>query len=533
MYNNLFKEGSARGQYLSKEDVGKEMTVKKILINGKEPKRSMQHNNLMYIIPAENLEAEATHDIHIEWENFIMEKDMLRGGVTKEGGIFVSYFYPQIAVYDDIMGWDRHSYTGVAEFYNEFGDFNVKIEVPKNYIVWATGELQNAKDVFAPEVYERYLETKEGNKPVQIIDPKLLKKGKLTVDQEKVTYHFAANDVSDFTLGLSKNYLWEAQSIPAGPKTDRKVLAQVAYPKGKVGYEKHGLEYTVESIKGLSTSVYNTPFPFPEMTVFYGSGGMESPMMVFQGMGDKDDKLMFVTSHEIGHSYFPMYVGVDETREAWMDEGLTSMMPTALQVSIDPSYNADISKAYAFSQMAATDNDMSLATRSNFTSSAQYGNQAYTRSYIALCTLREALGEETFNKGIQQFIKTWAHKHPKMEDFLYTMEEVSGQELDWFYEPWIQSMKYPDLALGKLKQGKKNTAEIDIINKTALPLPIHLQVIYKDGNVKEMDFNPSVWKETCRYVVKLNDADQIKEIKLGNKFIPDSFPKNNSYKETH
>lgn len=527
-YNDIFKKGGEHFTSIEPEDIGKEVKIKSIKINGKEPKKIDQRRTIRYVDLNDFIQPNSTNTIEIEWENFIPAKTQLRGGVTPEGGIFASYFYPQIAVYDDLVGWDRSSYNGNAEFYNEFGNFDVNIEVPQDYMVWATGEMENAKEVLSPKVYTRYMTAKEDSEPISIITQEMRDNQEaITANKERVTYNFKADQVNDFTFGLSNTYVWEAQSIPAGKNSKRKVLAQLAYATSDKNFSEKGLDYVVKSIEGLSNNVYGIDFPFPEMTVFHGTGGIESPMMVYMSSGHGKMNLMFLASHEIGHTYFPMYVGTNENLEGWIDEGLTTLMPTELQLSVDSSYHAHQINTRSFAYWATSNLDATLDTDCSTLGDPQIKLQSYGRSSVALRFLRSTLGEDVFNKSLRTFIETWAYKHPTSEDLLNTFETVSGKELDWFFVPWMQMLTYPDMGIQDFKMLKKNRASLKVVNHTQLPLPIALTITYKDGSKSYLNYNASTWKNGPEFTLPLQNAKNIQKIELGNLEIPDSFKEDN------
>ncbi|MFA8299009.1 MAG: M1 family metallopeptidase [Hyphomicrobiales bacterium] len=530
LYNNLFKKGNIAYVNIDPEDIGKEMMIEKIKIDGKDIKGKSEKGTLMYIFPSSPLKANSSCKIEVEWTSFVPAKTKLRGGNYNDSCLYVSYFYPQMAVYDDIKGWDHHSYNGVAEFYNEFGDFSVNIKVPENYVIWGTGELQNPSEVFSDIVLDRYNKAKNGTEEVHIIDNDLLKERNVTKHNRFLTYHFKASNVNDFTFGLSNHYNWKGKSISRGAKSNDKVFVQTAYNDSSKDFRDDMLHLTEYSIDKLSNEVYGLAFPFPEMTIFHGDGGMEAPMMSLQeGEESEYYSHIFVTSHEVAHSYFPMFIGANESYENWIDEGITTFAPTDIQLAVNDKYNSDLNNTKSFGKYASGMYDPTLSTNSNELGDSPLRVQAYIRGSVFLKFLSDMIGPDYFKKAVQEMAKNWAHKHITSEEFLRTFELVSGKDLKWYYDEWYHKNSYADLGLYGFKK-KGNKGLVTVRNNTSLPIPIALTIEYKDGKKKEIYHTAEVWKNTNKYTIELKKVKNIKEVTLGNTSIPDSFPEDNIIK---
>ncbi|MCB0745651.1 MAG: peptidase, partial [Ignavibacteriae bacterium] len=279
--------------------------------------------------------------INVKWQFKIPKIWKIRMGNYGEGNFFIAYWYPQISVYDDIDGWDMINYEGSVEFYNDFSNYDVNIKVPGGFVTWATGELQNGKEVLREDIYKKYEQAKKSDETIRIITAEDYKYGLVTSENEKNIWHFKAENVTDFSFALSKSFNWDGASVVVDESNGRRALADVAYENGTVNYDK-AAQYARASVEYLSKELPGFPYPYSHVTSFCNGsrgGGMESPMMANNGAPIDIASHVGLIFHEISHNYFPFMMGTNERKYAWMDEGWAAFYPTEIVDRYSPHYD--------------------------------------------------------------------------------------------------------------------------------------------------------------------------------------------------
>lgn len=529
LYHDIYKKGNARDWQMNPAAINDGMIINKLKVNGEninlKDNPKVFHAGTNMIIKLENpLESKNSIELEIAWSFIIPDESKLRMGAYDESSFFVAYWYPQIAVYDDIDGWDLFNYGGTLEFYNDFANFDVEITLPEGFIVWATGVLQNPQEVLKPEIYDRYKLAQTADTIINVVSVQDYKSGIVTTP-DAGTFRYVANYVSDFTFALSDHYLWDLTSLVVDETTGRRTVAGAAYNKESEDFYDVA-NISRESIKFFSEEMPGIAFPYPELTVFNGSGGMESPMMVNDGSFDSEQATVGVTSHEISHTYFPFYMGTNERKYAFMDEGWAVMLPLDFQARVD-SNNVIERNMDNYATVAGIENEIPLLVPSSQLRSA-YRRSAYSRPCAAYYILKETLGEKDFKKCLHEYINRWNGKHPIPYDFYFTFNETYGESLDWFWKPWFFEPGYPDLAIKDANVDGENV-NITIKKLGNVPIPIYIKIVIdndEDIILKESAF---IWKDGKTEVTfneKVNG--KVTSIILGNSKIPDSELENNS-----
>jgi hypothetical protein len=422
-------------------------------------------------------------------------------------------------VYDDIDGWDRHIYNAEQEFYHEYGDFDVSITVPADFNVWSSGVLQNAKEVLNKAVYKLYEQSKSTDSIIHLLNEEQADRGGLPRNNLTKTWEFKAEYLPDYAFALSNTYLWDATSVEVDGK--RVHVHAVYYKDSKDFHEVASISR--ETIRLLSDSVMQVPFPYPQMTAFNGHFGMEFPMMVNDGDGENRNGTLFVTAHEIAHTYFPFYVGTNEHKYAWMDEGLITFLPKSIEdaLSEDEGYVAFNNNIRTYNYYAGSRFDAPLMMSSEQLAGVAYMYVSYSRSGVAFYVLKNILGEEVFQECLVAFINRWAGKHPTGYDFFYTFEDVSGQNLSWFWEPWFFEFGYPDLGVRSVVKGARGY-EITIDKIGSFPTPINLLVSYEDGTTDEINESAALWKGGGEYVtITIDSPVAVTKVEINSLTVPD------------
>jgi hypothetical protein len=480
LYQNVYKPGAERDFSIANQDLTEGISLTKFDFNHAEIKTegnikfNIAGTNLFFKPDAPILPHSKSH-LKLEW-NFKLSSRNMRMGIYDSTSFFIAYWYPQISVYDDIDGWDKTNYTGTQEFYNDYSDYEVEVSVPNKFGVWGTGILNNPEELLTGEYLNRYKEAHNSEQVIKIISPEDLGEKNIYDNREEFnTWKFKADNVSDFSFALSDHYLWDALTINAGKDSDKPVFISAVYKKESLdfyevaGIAKRSVEYFSESLPGVV-------FPYPALTIFNGgNSGMEYPMMVNDASFSSNVATFGTTSHEIVHQYFPFYVGTNERKYAFMDEGMAVMLPMDFQeMAIEGNFPRE-RNTNQYENLAGKEMDMPPMIPSVLLKGQTYRIASYNRPGLAYYFLREAIGNELFDKALQKYIALWNGKHPTPYDFFYTFNNAAGKNLDWFWLPWFFERAYPDLAI-KSADLKKNTIHVVIEKRGTIPLPLKLLI---------------------------------------------------------
>jgi len=471
----------------------------------------------------EPLKAGNSINMQLNWKYFMHPNINIRQGVYENDALFIAYWYPQVAVYDDIYGWDMTDYAGIVEFYNDFNNYDVSITLPAGYLVWAGGSLKNPGEVYPSGLMAKVDDALQSDQIVNII-----KQGDLPINhgsRKKITWKFKAENTPDFTFAASKTHLWDASGLET--EDGRRVLVSAVYPDSSKHYHK-AAQFARNAIEYLSFECPGVPYPWPSMTVFNcgeGSGGMESPMMVNNGDQPLEVNADEVIFHEISHSYLPFYNGTNERRFAWMDEGWATYQGIKWSKTDPAGTGGSFRQVFNIVSGTAVDLPLMIPTYAIFDGLAANYN-SYGRSSQAFLVIEDQLGTEKMNMAWKTFTERWHHKHPAPWDLFAIFEEVAGDNLDWLILPWYYEFKTQELELGPVdtKQGT-----VTVKNTGGLPLPVYLELEYEDGSKKTIHRKPGVFKNAPEIKIKLEDATGLQSIRLGNAFFYDQDLSNNKW----
>lgn len=533
LYQDIYRKGNSRDWDLGMDDLHDGMQFSKMILGEEsidmQNRRAFSRQGTKLIVrPTQALLPFDSIDILTEWQVKLPQKRTVRMGKYNDRLHFVAYWYPQIAVYDDLDGWDMINYNGSVEFYNDFNDYDVTIRVPSNHGVWATGLLQEPEKVFTDEVVKRYHIALQSDSVVRIIQTADYAASKVFKDSRSLVYNFKASAVPDFSFAVGKELLWDAVSLVADQQSGRRVLAAAVYHEGAAHYEKVA-EFSRKSIEYMSTEMPGIPFPYPHMTTVCSGrsgGGMESPMMAINGTPEDASANFGLTFHEIAHTYMPFFMGTNEKKYAWMDEGWATLWPHVLVDSLFPdhSYIENLIKSYE--NGAGNEWDVPPMTPNQLLGadykSLRFGS--YTRPAVTYYFLEQAMGEEVFKQALRYYMLAWKGKHPSPLDFIRIMELVADQDLDWFFKPWLYNYAYPDLSIRKITDDRQLVIE----NTGGLPLPVYLELVFTDDSKDWKIFPITVWNNGERtIVVSLPEDKHVQKIVLGSEKIPDVNKKDN------
>lgn len=465
---------------------------------------------------------------------------------TRNGKIYeIAQWYPRMCVYDDIHGWDTLPFLGSGEFFLEYGDFDYKVTLPWDMIVAGSGELQNPKEVLTAKQIARLEQARKSDKTVMIRDENEVNDpSSRPVQKGMLTWHFVMKNTRDVAFGASKAYLWDAArvNLPDG----KPCLAMSVYPQESVGKERwsRSTEYLKGSIEHFSNQWYSYPYPVAINEAGI-AGGMEYPGIVFDGINDKNKTLFFVTAHEIGHNWFPMIVGSDERRYAWMDEGINTFIDVyASDVFNKGEYAPKRDSEYAEKQGNPADEVIpfiadpeapTIMTPADGLKEKYRHPFAYFKPAFGLILLREQiLGKERFDYAFKQYIADWAYKHPTPYDFFHAMENGAGEDLSWFWKGWFYNNWQLDQAIRKVSYVKNDPTkglEIQIDNLNKLVMPVNVEVTFKDRSKMTTRLPVETWLINKSYTLQLDTKKEVSEVALDPMHaLPDSNRDNNVYK---
>ncbi len=428
-----------------------------------------------------------------------------RGG--QDGEVyFINYWYPQMAVYDDVNGWQTDQYYGNAEFYMGYGNYDVSLTVPAGWLVTATGTLQNPADVLSPQARTRLDSARTSSGIVHVVTDLDREPGRSTTAGKdgKLTWHFRAQNVRDVSWAASSRFLWDATNADVGDasgdgRPDTALVQTFWRPEQRINHWDESARDARHSVEFFSK--YLWPYPYPHMTAVDGPsscGGMEYPMMTCIG-GQWDTLGLYeVITHEIGHMWFPMIVGSDEKRFAWMDEGLTQFDQSQSMADFFKGFDDEARNRQYYLDLASQGGETELMHHGDrYPNYEAYGVAAYYKPATALVALRGVLGRELFHKAFTEYGRRWQYKHPTPYDFFATFEDVSGQDLSWFWRTWFFETWQLDQAIDTVTT-VGDSLEVTIENRGRAPMPVHLVITRSDSLADTVNVPVTVWLSGAR-----------------------------------
>jgi hypothetical protein len=439
--------------------------------------------------------------------------DRMGRKLYKDGWIYeIAQWYPRMEVYDDVSGWNTIPYLGASEFYLEYGDFDYTISAPANMVVVGSGELLNPTEVYSSVVRQRLAAARNSDKTLMIKDSPDLNNKAFYPAKASLTWHFYTRNARDVSWAASKAFIWDAARIdlPSG----KKALAQSVYPVEAKGRDAWGrsTEYVKNCIELYSKEWYE--YTYPVATNVGGTvGGMEYPGIVFCGSDNEDAGLWDVTNHEFGHNWFPMIVGSNERKYAWMDEGFNTFINEVdTKVFNKGEYWEPTDEQGAAQDIFTNDADAIMNTP-DVIQPDYLGNSAYTKPALGLTILREQiLGEKRFDFAFRTYIKRWAFKHPTPWDFFHTMDNAAGEDLSWFWHEWFFTTWKLDQAvkaIDYINNDPSKGALITIMNNEGLALPATIEIKEESGKVSRVKLPAEIWQRGGKWTFAFKSSSKL------------------------
>ena len=479
----------------------------------------------------------ATVEIKIDYSYLIPKDGSDRTGVleTQNGKIYaIAQWYPRMCVYDDLEGWNTLPYLGAGEFYLDYGDYDYSITAPANMIVVGSGDLQNPKDVLTTTEIKRLDEARKSDNTVMIRTADEVTQPSSRPQKGDITWHFKIKDARDVSWAASTAFIWDAARInfPSG----RKGLAQSVYPVEAAGNNAWGrsTEYIKGALEGYSRRWFE--YPYNNATnVACNINGMEYPSIVFCNSKSKGAGLWGVTDHEFGHTWFPMVVGSNERKYGWMDEGFNTFMNG---ISTKDFNNGEYVRKQSNESRMYTymynKNSETVMSEPDAIKEANIGIALYFKPGYALDLLRnEILGPERFDYAFRMYIKRWAYKHPTPWDFFRTMENVGGEDLEWFWKGMFIYNYKLDQAITDVKYVDDDSTKgalVTIENLDKMAMPVYLQYVTESGKTGMLKIPVEVWQNGDTWIQKLNTQEKLKSVTIDPDHVfPDIDENNNTW----
>ena len=529
LYPNIYQKGAPRSGKFAAEDLSDGVTIARLSVNGQviDPSQLQIDNTNLKVPLRRAIKARQAAEVNITYSYTLNKGSHQRTGEVEPGAAFVAYFFPRLAVYDDIDGWNRIPYTGGPEFYNDFGSFAADITVPRNFLVWATGDLTNADKVLTEKYLNRLRAAEQQDGITSIIDRAEARRHDATAPNAFNTWHFEARDVPDFAFATADHYVWDATSLVVDPATQRRTRVDAVYnPKHEDFREV--VQFGRKTVEAMSYVFPHWPYPYAHETVFDGLDQMEYPMLVNDNPTPTREAGIELTDHEIFHTMFPFYLGINETKYGWMDEGWATIGEWLISPLIQPGLADDYGVA-AYARAADTEDDLPIVTLTTQQTGAPFFLNSYPKPALGYLYVRDMLGEELFTKALHTYISLWHGKHPMPYDFFYAMNAGAGQNLDWFWRRWFFEGGYPDLAITTVVRPADKPASITVTAKGSKPVPVDLTVTFDNGTEEKIHRSIAVWQNASVVTVPVRGGRTIKKVTLGSLYVPDSYPADNEW----
>ncbi|MBL0180818.1 MAG: M1 family metallopeptidase [Chitinophagaceae bacterium] len=523
------RNGGAQADYLTSGVHIDAVTVDGKKINWQDNPFSFTAQPLRLPKPlAPNQSVQLTFEWHYE-----ISLESGREGMIDSTTYFLAYFYPRVAVFDDYNGWDRMPFMDDHEFYSDFNDYDVTINVPKNYIVWGTGTLQQPEKLLQPAILQRFNQSFTSDATVLIATKEDVLGKKVTTQNAVNSWQFKATDIPDMAFGISDHFVWDGCSVVVDDATGRRASAQAAYNDTAKDYHCVA-QYARHSLDWLSHNWPGIPYPYEKTTVFQGYAGMEYPMMANDETYEDTTFSRFVAEHEIAHTYMPFYMGINETRYGSMDEGWATTFELLIGTADLGAEKAEELfrqfRVAGWINSTSADQDIPIITPGDALRGGGFGNNEYGKAALGYLAAKDMLGDDLFKKCLHEYMNRWHGKHPIPWDFFYTFNDVAKKNMDWFWSNWFFSNNYIDYAIkDAVKRGSGYAVTIDNIGGMAAPL--NIIATYADGTNETFHQTPAIWQANQKQAtVIIATNKKPASVKLNGGIYMDADESNNVFK---
>ena len=455
-------------------------------------------------------------DVRAQWHFTVPDETAPRMG--SDGQVtMIGYWYPQFAVYDDVAGWQADPYLGAGEFYMDQADYDVRITAPPGYLVPATGTLQDAGDVLSPVVRERLARASRSFAAVNVVTDSLRMAGGATLRGAPLTWHYTATGVRDFAFYASREVLWDAMAalVPRAAVAGEMdtVMIHAFYRPGAKAWRR-AADYGRQSVEHFSRTLW--PYPWPQMTLVEGivDGGMEYPMLTVVSVGNEPRELLATLAHEIGHMWFPMQVGSDERRFAWMDEGLASWMERSVLRASTGRDDDEDGLPDLYRTVAGMKGEQSMLTHADhFSGPLTYTAASYDKLVVVFRAFAAEYGDTTLVQGLQQFGRAWRGRHPYPADFTRMVFAAAGAERAAFVREWVEGTGRFDARIDDVTR-LRDTLTVIVREDGAAHLSVPVVVTRDGGRTETHLLRASAFRAAPAQELRIPDARSVRSVVL-------------------
>lgn len=532
LYLNIHKAGAPRESAAVEDYLTKGMTVDSFSVG--EQTQAWDQNPRIFTIQQFRLKKPLLpHDsvqLYFKW-HYPISKQSGREGMIDSSTYFLAYFYPRISVYDDYQGWDRTPFVDSKEFYSDFNDYDVKITVPENFLVWGTGTLLNPDQILNSKTLLEYQNSFKTDSILHLGTYQDVIGGKLLLPGTH-TWEFVAKNIPDMTFALSNHFDWDASSVEVDTLTHRRASVQSAFNDKAadfhqmVAFGRHALNWFSRNWPGI-------PYPYEKSTIVQGFADMEYPMMVNDSHNPNLDFSRFVVEHEIAHTYMPFYMGINETRYGFMDEGWATTFENLIgNEDMGPEREGNLYKSFRSGYMTdlSSEEQIPIVTPGTALTGRGLGTNEYGKASLGYLALKSLLGDAEFKKCLHGYMDRWNGKHPIPWDFFYTFNDISKKNLNWFWNSWFFSHNYIDVGIKSVNKLLGNY-RIELENIGGMPAPIAMVASYTDGTQISFFLSPQIWEKNLKtFVFSMKTPKTLKSLKLDMGIFVDGDLTNNTWK---
>src|SRR5699024_9837472 len=543
---NLHKKGVVRNEStevtggINLRNVSTGDTELDIMRSSRAPQGYYEDGTLMIVRPAKSIAPGETVEISIDWDFKVPQRGAGgRMGYNKDNLFYIGYWYPKMRVYDDVNGWATDPFQGNAEFYHGFGDYNVDITVPEQWMVASTGRLTNPKNILQDEIYQRLQKGHSSDEVVPVVTKEDFGAVTKSTEDGTVTWNFKADKVRDFAFSVTRESKWDATRTQIGDRDgdgkDDYVAINAIY-RSTAPLWTDGAAFTAHAISFFS-DLTGLNYPWPHMTSVEGGGiiggGMEYPMITLIGAynGRPAQSLYAVVAHELSHMWVPMQISNNERRYAWMDEGTTTFNESQAKKAKYPggSFEQDDFQSYLNITGSGLEGPIMRWSDYHYNGFA-YGVATYPKAGSMLLALRGLLGEQTFQKAYETYLERWRYKHPYPWDLFNTFEDISGRDLDWFWRSWYYETWILDQAVGSVNS-TENGSTIVIEDHGQVAMPATVEITLDDGTTLTRNIPVDTWlRGATKTVLTLDNDRKVSKVVIDpDHTFPDADRTNNSW----
>ena len=530
LFLNIHKPGAPRNGGAAPEYLTDGVHIDRFEVNGE--KRPFRNDDYVFTNAGVRLPKPLfPHDsvrFSFNW-HYDVSLQSNREGMIDSTTYFLAYFYPRVSVFDDYNGWDRIDFMDSHEFYSDFNDYDVSIHVPDNYIVWGTGTLQDPAAVLQPDALQRFTTSLQSDDLVHIATHDDLVAKRVTLNRNN-TWRFTSRNIPDVAFALSDHFVWDGTSVVVDDQTRRRASAQAAYNDTAADYH-HVAAYARHSLDWLSHNWPGVPYPYEKTTVVQGYAGMEYPMMANDETYGDTLFSRFVAEHEIAHTYMPFYMGINETRYGFMDEGWATTFELLIGTADMGKEKAEeVFRQFRVNDWTASkspDLQLPITTPGDVLTGYGFGTNEYGKAALGYLAMKDLLGDAMFKKCLQEYMHRWNGKHPLPWDFFNTFNNVTGTNLNWFWNNWFFSTNYMDYAIGEVKKTASGY-NVGITNIGGFFTPVDVIIKYEDGTSETKHFTPAIWQKDPKQVtLPIATMKKIASVKLDGGIFVDGEPADN------